>query len=374
MSRVSMFDFPLTAAISLSVYLMLLTKNFINLKYTIFFGISVGLGMLIKVTYINFILPIIVFYIFASIVKNLRQNTNVSMIVKNLAIFLLCSLLISGSWYFPNLNRVIQRAQAECYLATYLPQHSFWTVFSRYMNWLFFYNIGPFFCVLSLAGIFLCLIRRKFALLFIWFWIPLLIFSLSPNAVPRFMLPLLPAISLIIAQGVVAIKTSLIRKMLIIIIVVYGVVSFFVISYGKIFPGTILKGDIPNRIDRGIIYPVRNINWKTEEIMKLILGQDYNKESISTELRCLLIPNIPEISGALRYYLFSRGINLHISRPAEADSYDSQYNPIPYSLSEFDFIITKDGNQGVCLSNPSRLSNLCATSATSGHNRLFLGL
>jgi 4-amino-4-deoxy-L-arabinose transferase-like glycosyltransferase len=366
MSRVSMLDLPLAAMVSLSVYLMLLTKNFTNLKYSLLFGISVGLGMLIKVTYINFLLPTAVFYIFQSVVKNLRQNANGSIMARNLIICLSCSLLIGGSWYFPNLKGVMQRAHEVCYLSPQLKQDGFGTVLSRYANWLFFDSVGPFFCVLSFVGVFLCLIKRQFALLFIWFLIPLSIFSLSPNYVPRFMLPLLPAMSLFIALGVATIRTSWIRKMLVMTIVVYGVSSFFLISYGKTYSGPVLKREVKRegsygarRVDYGIIYPLRNVNWKIDEIANLILGRDSRyKKNVNIGLMCLSVPNVPEISNALRYYALCRGAGFKIACPAELDVYDSQYKLPPFYLSEFDFIITKDGNQGDISNNLSWTSDL----------------
>jgi 4-amino-4-deoxy-L-arabinose transferase-like glycosyltransferase len=350
MSRFVMFDFPLTSLIPLSIYLMLLTNNFTNSRFSIFLGISVGLGMLVKVTFIIFILPVLVFFTATSLVKSLRENIRPTVLGKNLAIFLLFSLLISGSWYIPNLSIVLQRAKEVCFSNLHLLRISFCSVFLSYIKSLFFHLIGPIFFTLCLISLLFC-VRKGIALLLIWLCIPLLIFSASPNTTYRFMLPLLPAISLIIALGITSIRARLIRRAAVIIIIVFSLSYFFATSYGKFTFTPESNGDIfyNSLTDFGIIYPVRKVYWKTEEIMELILTHahlDKKSGKINPTIQCLSIPSLPEIYEALNYYALNRGININFACPSEADPYDSLRHPFSDSLSRYEFIITKDKYQG----------------------------
>jgi len=352
MSRVVMFDFLLTAMVSLSIYLILLTNNFTNLRLSIVSGISVGIGMLVKITFIIFILPVLVFYIAFALLKSLKEDTRLTVLGKNLVIFLLFSLLISGSWYLPNLSRVLQRAQAVCFLDPHLLRCSFWSVFLLYVKSLFFYLIGPVFFILCLVSL-LFYARKNVVLLLIWLCMPLLIFSSSPNMTHRFMLPSLPAISLIIALGVVAIRSCLIRRTAVIIIIFFSLGSFFATSYGKLtfLPKNSPACDIFYHYQReyGIIYPIRNAYWRTGEIMDLILTHahlDKRNGGNNSTIQCLSICNIPEIYEALNYRALNRGINIKFECPAASDPFDSLYHPFSYSLSKYEFIITKDKYQG----------------------------
>ena len=54
--KVYMLDVPLAAFAALSVYLLVMSNNFQNLKYSVLFGISCGLGMLVKDSFILFII------------------------------------------------------------------------------------------------------------------------------------------------------------------------------------------------------------------------------------------------------------------------------------------------------------------------------
>ena len=60
-SRVYMVDFPLASMVTLSWYFLLKTKKFTDIKYSLLFGLSAGLGMLAKFTYFIYIFPYFIF-------------------------------------------------------------------------------------------------------------------------------------------------------------------------------------------------------------------------------------------------------------------------------------------------------------------------
>jgi hypothetical protein len=75
MARYFYLDYALTAAVALSVYLLLLTNGFESRKYSLLFGLGLGLGMLIKWLLIFFLLgPLCVILLRSSVIQDLRRR------------------------------------------------------------------------------------------------------------------------------------------------------------------------------------------------------------------------------------------------------------------------------------------------------------
>jgi len=72
-SRYFMTDIPLVAMVSLSLFTMLMTDGFRNRKYSLIFGLSLGLGMLTKYSFIFFITGPLVFYLYSSMKISKRK-------------------------------------------------------------------------------------------------------------------------------------------------------------------------------------------------------------------------------------------------------------------------------------------------------------
>lgn len=346
MSRVLMVDFPLTAMVSLSVYLMLSTNYFTDTKYSSLFGLSVGLGMLTKVPFIIFISPLLIYYVFISFIKSPKGDRQTIRIIRNLIVSSLVAILITGSWYFPNLHNVIQRAKAMSFQLHNSPPGSF---IDYYIKLLFSYHIGPLFFILGFVSIFECLRKENFLLL-LWLWVPLLIFSFSPNKNPRFILPLLPSIALMIGCSVSCLSNYLRTKIISLFIIIFGLVSYFTILQGKV--GSHLKNEMksfplysPVRVHYGILFPYQDIDWKEDKIGNVILS-NLRKEIKSISM--LYIFNLGEIHNGLDYYLLRKGIEVRADCPAEADFFDEPLHDSfsNSDISSFDFVMMKDGNVG----------------------------
>ena len=125
MTRTYLMDFALVAMVALSIYLLLKTDDFTNTKYSIFFGISLGLGMLTKWSFAFFISPAILFIILDILIKfidieRIKLDTKSYLInsfkilfnskrTKNLIILSLIGLLIMSFWYLPNFTSFTQK-------------------------------------------------------------------------------------------------------------------------------------------------------------------------------------------------------------------------------------------------------------------------
>ena len=108
MARYFYLDYALTAAVALSVYLLLLTQGFESKKYSLLFGLSLGLGMLIKWLLIFFLLgPLCVILLRSPVIQDLRRKlSRPSLDWRWLGISAIIGLLATLLWYLPNRDGV----------------------------------------------------------------------------------------------------------------------------------------------------------------------------------------------------------------------------------------------------------------------------
>jgi 4-amino-4-deoxy-L-arabinose transferase-like glycosyltransferase len=345
MSRVLMVDFPLAAMLSLSIYLMLKTEYFVNTKYSFLFGLSAGLGLLTKVSYLIFILPVLGYYSIASILKLSKNNSKFSVLGKNLAFYIFTALLVAASWYLPNLDKIIPRSKAMSFII--VDKSSGLRFIDYYLSLLFSYHLCIFFFILGLIFLFYCLKKKRGTLLSVWIFIPLVIFSFSPNKNPRFILPLLPAMGLIIAQGVFLINRARIRRIVCGFIIVFGLSLYFAISYGQLkLP--FRKPNLPFysvlRVNYGILSPLR-IDWRAKEAGEMILTSLQPGNS-TKRIKMLSMLNLGEIYYAIDYYLTNKNKKVLIDCPAALDDFDAPGPDNFGNITAFDFVINKSGHPG----------------------------
>ena len=74
-TREYLIDIPVVAMVALSIYVLLLSNNFKNKRYSILFGITLGLGMLTKWTFIFFIIGPFCYVLFRSFTWNFSFGT-----------------------------------------------------------------------------------------------------------------------------------------------------------------------------------------------------------------------------------------------------------------------------------------------------------
>lgn len=95
-------DFPLTAMLAVNLALLLRSKNFTKFNFSILYGISFGLGMLTKWTFLIFaIWPLVITGVI--LIKNYKNSKNN---IKNLLVALLMAYAITMPWYIANLSSI----------------------------------------------------------------------------------------------------------------------------------------------------------------------------------------------------------------------------------------------------------------------------
>lgn len=259
-----LLDVSLTAMIVLSFYLLLLSNNFSNYKYSILFGVVAGLSFLTKWTAFEYI-GVFVGYTFLKIlltkfnfddIKNkkpkLRQKAieefkdNKNRQITVLFFVLIISFIFSAWWYIPNGEK------AFSWIKLMSPK---WAAaggdeVSIIGSLIFYLSNIPNMITLPLTGAFivaLFFLKRdysKYYGLALWILLPLIIMVFVADKAVRFIMPILPAIALITAIG------FMVNKKLMYILAVIGVATII--------------------FNMSQIVPVPEQDWKMNEIMDTI--------------------------------------------------------------------------------------------------------
>jgi 4-amino-4-deoxy-L-arabinose transferase-like glycosyltransferase len=298
MARYFYLDYALTAAVALSVYLLLLTNGFESRKYSLLVGLGLGLGMLIKWLLIFFLLgPLCIILLRSPVVQDLRRRlARLSLDWQWLGVSVVVGLLATLLWYLPNRDGVTELLLGQwlflfswiliaglIYLVTrrtrpatnfvvalwlgvsiasiwYLPRFDFvhhvlsfgygarsdapdLSHFSAYtyypkvlvreeLSWPF---TIVFIVLVALTLVSLAMGRLRVStngwILASWLIVPLAITTLSTHRDARAIMPVLPSAALILAWGLLAIPGRAAKRALLVLVLLFGVVQFFVLSY-----------------------------------------------------------------------------------------------------------------------------------------------
>lgn len=332
-SRFPLLDIPLTTTVTWGFYFLLRSDYFKKKKHTIAFGIISGVGILIKWTYLFFLLFPVLFVIFR-LVKKIDKES-----VKDFFLGIFFFFIIAGPWYLYNLVPVIQRciktaglgpAEGDPYflsIESFL--FYFWNL-ERQVQFLFF--------ILFLIGVVKFVREWKanhqkkdnLIILTSWIIVPYLIFTLISNKNQRYTLPFLPAVSLISVFWIPYLKKVVWRKILIYSIVIVGLAKYVLFSYA-ILPNLIFPTPFA-KFHLNVCCPPYRQDWKHKEIFDFILKtSNIERDFIITRV---LANGEFFSSPAFKFYTTSNHL------PVVPKGYSKP-------LGEFsDYLILKTGNLG----------------------------
>ena len=310
MSRSYWQDFPLTAMVSLSLYLLIRTNYFRDRKYSVLFGLSIGLGMLTKWTHFVFLTGPFLYIFTLSLKLDEESHEEKKRPILNFIIAILVGMVVASFWYIPNGLDVAGKlfglsvgVTGKGDEATRFQQLGETIGPSGTLKSLLFYGgmlvneqVSFFFAGLFLIFTVMLLKRERGKTLWmflLWVVIPFIAFTLIKNKTTRNTVPMIPAIGLIISWGIMSLRASWTRKAVIAIILLIGFFQYITISYGSnLFPKkldlTIPVGEIvfyeqfENRSHA--IFRANQGDWKAEEIVNRINMDRGNKKDIQIVL------------------------------------------------------------------------------------------
>jgi len=275
--KVYMLDLPLAAVVSLSIYFLIRSDSFRNLKYTLLLLISSISGMLIKPNFLFFLALPLAYMLMRRLFKPKgrsfltvsQQESAVNFSPANMfsRIFILVTLagltILCLSYYFSsqvfiaNVGRgsfitkaliVLERLlQGPGYLQTWpsvAPEgvilrriHAlFWYIWG-FINW----QVSFFFFVVFFMAVYFFRKYKVFHkdILLIWFIGSYFLVSSAAYGIGinmevsavRYTMPLLPAVALISAIGIMKIPFRKFRCFLVTVVVIFGFFQFMCVSY-----------------------------------------------------------------------------------------------------------------------------------------------
>jgi 4-amino-4-deoxy-L-arabinose transferase-like glycosyltransferase len=329
-SRIFMLDLPLASMVVLSLYFLIASNNFTDRKNSLLFGLSLALGLLIKLNYIGFLIGPLVITV-ARIIKQKPGSSNKA--IKKLIYIIIAAVLLSVIFYLIKSKDMLQ----------HLYQVSYWRVFKNYnfpfselISWRI-YGLLKYVEVLISKGIsFLFLVVFIFSLvLFIkhsyknkWLlysviivplFLQVALFSILPESMLRYDMPFLPVIAVISSVGLLSIKRKTLRIACILLIITLGTIQFFAVSYGlsslcQKVEFTILKKPydfvltlfqqnigVPPYLKDKDSHP-SDVDWKSTFVLDAIRSSNVSQERI----KVLFLSNIPELVEAMEYQILSK--------------------------------------------------------------------
>lgn len=290
LNRQFLVEYGLVTLVIMYLYFLIKSDYFQNKKYNILIGVLLGLGLLMKVIFPLYVL-------FPSLWTVYLRKKNDKHIFEKFFIFQVLKILLIGFfvcaiWYVPNIKSVISFALLVSIgdvAANYGSTDVFsWQVISSYWKTLIEFCLSSYyfkaFIVFVLVGVGSFIFYRKKeriikngykAFLILWFLIPFAIFTFGVNKDSRYIIPVLPVISICIASMLNKVffnlKNGLIYIFICILIILIPLIDIWRMSF-------VDTSSLPNF---GTIYFYDNKDWKTEEIIDYIYRETYKEQNPS---------------------------------------------------------------------------------------------
>jgi 4-amino-4-deoxy-L-arabinose transferase-like glycosyltransferase len=231
------------AFVTLSIYMLLLSNNFRNYKYSLLFGISFGLCELMLLESIIFIIAPLIYVILLSIKKSSKYEK--SKIFSNIFISLFFCFLICGFWYIYNIEKYAIPQVKNTHDSLFYKVLSktienpirglefFYAFIKNDLSNLLNYQIFILFFALFLVGIIFYVKTKKVnIILLFWMLTPYIILSIF-KIVKRqtYIIPILPCVAILSAFWIFELKNKRIQKYIIYFILVTAFIQFLILTY-----------------------------------------------------------------------------------------------------------------------------------------------
>jgi len=350
-------DLPLAAMTALTLFILLKTNYFKSTRHSIFAGFLFGFGMLTKWTFLFFLAGPLCYLAFKTFYKTEEAKliSYSSKSFKNVILFAIFSIATFGIYYFPILTELISETFKYSHGALAQGPNSLFSFASICFYPFSLWNemITPLGFILFIIGVVLLVFSKNQhkILLLIWIIIPYLIFTfVIQTKQPRFMLPWLVPISLIISFCIFEIG-SMVNK----ITKVTGIfkhigfkgitVAFSVILFLIFF----FLGNV--RLRNSIVNGSKE-NWKIAEMVSVIEDDIKKKNNnISASVDLHFPTNSPEYVGVvpdhqyingqtLRYYTTLRRLPLNVIKLTQPQ--DKAYDEFVKKFNLYNYILTKN--------------------------------
>ncbi len=366
--RIYDLDFPLAASTTAAVAALLRTAGFRNLPWSLVFGVLTGIALLTKWTAILFItaalLPVLVVH------WRTLQHRNV---VRNIALALLCAVVLAGPWYALHARDVLASVQPttamhEAVAATSTNAGDSTTFLWHagfYFSWIT-RAVGWPIALWFFVSLYILLLRRVQARWFLLSWLGLSYLAISFVVAKegRYLLPLLPVIALITAVGIASFRPRFRRILFSILLLAAFFVwietstgirflpqpAYQVLGLSRAYGYTIVT---PERVGYGFTSPER-YHGNLPDIAAA-LEQDVKTHASSDEVvNIAVVPNSIFFT-AQQFQFYHQLAALRSRSPIRIDyglSTRVREKNWRDALERADYVMTKTGDQGPAVWGP----------------------
>ncbi len=350
-SRESLLDPSLSGLLALALFLLLRSDCFLERKWTLGFGLSVAAGLLLKWTFIAFVVPGVLYCLWRSPRRPLS--------LRNLLDAVLVAMPPAFLWYLPNLNSLIERFRLTTAGAGWEQDPEVWSL----LGWVYYPRcLAGYYLFLPLTVAFLWAVWRLAAayragntrtaselvssrvltgIVTVTLVGGLLLLGLLKAKDPRYAMPFVVPLVLILYQGFVD------RPRAFQLVAGWASLQFLLISFAvPLDPGKIalfaLDPD-PDFVGMrqewvwfesnyfGVVGPPRRENWHYADILGHLSSGDQ-------------VGFVPDATffhpGALELKAAERGIELTVFRLGITEGW-------PDRLKKTDWVVGKSGSQGI---------------------------
>lgn len=324
-ARMVMLDFPMTCMLTFSFYLLLRTKNFYSVGYSLFFGLAAGLAQLTKEAAVLFLAGPFMYTVLCGCLGPARSKARWNVVLAAGAF-----LVVAGAVYLSSTNTHA--------IGTYMGKIAIQSGNSfRYYFAEFPHLIGsPVLClVLPLLFFYIAHIRSRSIVLLLWLVVPLVIFSLSPNKAVRFMMPVVPAVALMAAYELSSLKLgSVVRKIVLVLVLGLAGMQYMLYNNGYYSSADWEKG-----------------RWQAKKNLYDLpadrLLEVFKQESLGASGRRNVVPlfNLPEITDTLLLKFIFNDLDFIISCPGILDDVDvkkSSWKGAPEEILFGDYVLQRE--------------------------------
>ncbi len=301
-------DAPLGAMVSFSLYLLFKSNLFSDKKHSIFLGISLGLGMLTKWTFIFSL----AFPLFWLMVVGWRKGN-----VQNILKMTLVALGVSLLWYGNHPRMLLEHLLYNGFEAGYNPPYLSWDCQLFYLetlsSQLYLIPLGMF-----LTGLIFSFLSREFFeknKVLIWFVVGNFFLFSFLHKDSRYTMPMLVGVAVLSVFWIGEIQSVVVRRGITLFSIFYFSLTFWVVSFGTdLIPKDISFGPLEVFGQHGyILGPPTKEDWHQEEVMRMISRQP-------SEDREMIFKGFDSIYfNAWAFYYFSRlyGVKYDPDHPPE---------------------------------------------------------
>ena len=223
-------DWHVMIAMVVNIYCLIKLDFFEDRKWSILYGITVGLGLLVKDEFLPYFFTPWLYVV----IRSLTEKTEVKKIV-NILITITVGSLISGCHYFNNgiINKILHEPIRESVNIFACENIKLLTLgLSAEL-------LSPIIFLIFLSGFIWFIIKfhnkHKWCIL-LWIIVPWLIIMFMPHhKEPEYCIGFVPAIVLIIALFFTDIKSKISKTIMLFMVILILLLQFFDLSYKKIF-------------------------------------------------------------------------------------------------------------------------------------------